>query len=157
MLQVRQIFLRNKIDNKIFFHRILDAIDERTEPNIVRVDDDGYFYYYIGYHMKEAERFEVFPKIFLDFGFLEQKLRATLLPNTIGDLKLYRQLITAGDPKKETFLDELLQFLKRAEEMVCKSQDTSLLQYAITSGGILQEEAIKQAKQFTDRVWFHDK
>lgn len=107
--------------------------------------------------MKEAERNEVFPKIFLDFGFLEQKLRATGLPNTIGDLKLYRQLITGGTPRKETLLDELLQFLKSSEEMVCKSQDTSLLQYAITSGGVLQEEAIKQAEQFTDRVWFHDK
>lgn len=140
-----------------FIYRILDAIYERTEPNIVNVPDDGYFYFYIGYHIKEAERLEVFTKIFLDFGFLEQKLRATLLPNTIGDLKLYRQLITGNSPKKEHFLDELLQFLKSSEEIICKSEDTCLLQYALTAGGILQEEAIKQAEQFTDRVWFHDK
>lgn len=137
--------------------RILDAINQRTEPNIVSVPDDGYFYYYIGYHLKEAERYDAFPKIFLDFGFLEQKLRATQLPNTIGDLKLYRQLITGNPPLKEHFLDELLQFLKSSEEVICKSVDTCMLQYAITAGGVLQDEAIKQAQQFTDRVWFHGK
>lgn len=141
----------------LFTHRILDAINERTEPNIVAVPDDGYFYFYIGYHIKEAERFEAFPAIFLDFGFLEQKLRATGLPNTIGDLKLYRQLITGNIPRREHFVDELLQFLKSSEEVIFKSEDTCLLQYALTSGGILQEEAIKQAEQFTDRVWFRGK
>lgn len=99
----------------------------------------------------------MFPKIFLDFGFLDQKLRATGLPNTIGDLKLYRQLITGGNTKSEQLLDELLQFLKSSEEVICKSEDTCMLQYAITAGGILQEEAIRQAQQFTDRVWFHGK
>lgn len=140
-----------------FICRILEAIKERTEPNIVAVPDDGYFYYYIGYHIKEAERFEVFPEIFLDFGFLEQKLRATGLPNTIGDLKLYRQLITGNSQLKEQFLDELLHFLKSSEEVICKSVDTCMLQYAMTAGGILQEEAMKQAGRFTDRVWFRGK
>lgn len=140
-----------------FVYRILDAINQRTEPNIVNVPDDGYFYYYIGYHIKEAERLEVFPKIFLDFGFLEQKLRATGLPNTIGDLRLYRSLITGNVPKKENFLDELLQFLKSSEEVICKSEDTCMLQYAMTAGGILQEEALKQAQLFNDRVWFRGK
>lgn len=88
---------------------------------------------------------------------MEQKLRATGLPNTIGDLKLYRKLITGNEPKKEKFLDELLQFLKSSEEIISKSEDACLLQYAITTSGILQEEAIKQAKKFSDRVWFHDK
>lgn len=136
--------------------RILDAINERTEPNLVVVPDDGYFYYYIGYHIKEAERSEVF-RLFLDFGFLEQKLRATGLPNTIGDLKLYRPLITGGSAENEQFLDELLQFLKSSEEIICKSEDTCMLQYAMTAGGSLQEEALRQAEQFTDRVWFRGK
>lgn len=145
------------INQNFLYPRILDAVDKRTEPNIVVMPDDGYFFFYIGYHIKEAERNELFPKIFLDFGFLEQKLRATGLPNTIGDLKLYRQLIANSIARNESFLDELLQFLKSSEEVICKSGDTCMLQYAMTAGGLLQEEAIKQAKQFTDRVWFRGK
>ncbi|KAJ6647516.1 Apoptotic protease-activating factor 1 [Pseudolycoriella hygida] len=135
-------------------YKILDAINERTEPNIVPIPDDGYFYYYIGYHIKEANRSEVFPKIFRDFGFLEQKLRATGLPNTIGDLESYRQLITGGILGQEHYLNELLQFLKGSEEVICKSEDTCLLQYAITTVGDVHKEAVKQSQQFTDRVWF---
>lgn len=38
----------------------------------------------------------MFPKLFLDFGFLEQKLRATGLPNTLGDLKMFQNEITGN-------------------------------------------------------------
>lgn len=54
---------------------------------------DGYFHFYIAYHLKEANMIEMFPKLFLDFGFLEQKLRATGLPNTLGDLKMFEKEI----------------------------------------------------------------
>lgn len=100
---------------------------------------------------------DVFPKLFLDFGFLEQKLRATGLPNTLGDLNQYFNEITNHDNRLVTLLNELLEFLPNVEELITKSKDTCLLQYAITTDSELQLEAQRQAATFENRIWFDDK
>lgn len=41
--------------------------------------------------------------------------------------------------------------------MMVKSTDACLIQYAIQSKGIIQDEAIKQAFQYDNRLWFTDK
>lgn len=157
-----------------FVFRIVDALANRTDPNIVSDElDDKYFYYYIAHHLIMAKRTELMPKLYLDMGFLEQKLRATGLANTIGDLNGYRQIICNKLRNNERFMDELLKFLPNVEEMLKKSEDTSLLQYAISSDGllqrigqsqrsydqnadVLQREALRQADQFKHRLFFID-
>lgn len=103
---------------------------------------------------------DVFPKLFLDFGFLEQKLRASQTPNTVGDLVYYRSEIAGNDSQSENrkiILDELIEFLPNIEEMMFKSMDTCLLQYAInTSQFSLRNEALRQSRKFPNRIWFQD-
>lgn len=67
--------------------------------------------------------------------------------------------IFSGKNKSNTrFLKSLFEFLPNVEEMIVKSQDTCLLQYAITaSNGILKERAIQQAKKFDNRIWISGK
>lgn len=104
--------------------------------------------------------FEVFPALFLDFGFLEQKLRASQTPNTVGDLVCYRSEIAGNDSHsdiRKRILDELIIFLPNIEEIMFKSTDTCLLQYAVNASHIaLQNEALRQSRKFPNRVWFQD-
>lgn len=98
---------------------------------------------------------EIFPKLYLDFGFLEQKLRSTGLPNMLGDFNEYKDEITCGDKTRTTLLDHLMEFLPTIEEFIVKSTNTCLLQYAITADSPIRVEAIKQAQKFPQRVWFN--
>ena len=95
---------------------------------------------------------ELFPILYLDFGFLEKKLRVSHLPNTIGDLSTYFNEI-ADTPERKELLAELIDFLPNTEDRLFKSQDSTLLQYALTSHGLVKQEAIRQAKNF--KVKYH--
>lgn len=128
----------------------------RTEPELFDLPDDGYIYYYIGYHLQRSGQRHLFPQLYLDFGFLEQKLRYTGLPNTHGDLEEYRADIVGNSAERRQLWNELLEFLPTIEEMVHENKDTSLLQYALNASGTIAEEARRQAAQFGNRVWFED-
>lgn len=73
----------------------------------------------------------------------------------LGDFSSYRNEITGGDVYNATLLDQLTDFLPTVEELIIKSMDTCLLQYAITTDGFIHQEAIKQAEKFPNRVWFN--
>lgn len=136
----------------------MEELDKRTEYEL-NFPEDNYFYFYIGYHLKESQMLEIFPRLFLDIGFLEQKLRITKLPNTLGDLNLYEKEIigAVGDTcYRRDLIMELNEFLPNVEECIFKSVDSCLLQYAITANGKLQQEAQKQSKKFRNRVWMFD-
>lgn len=174
VLMMAFIEYEKKNDSLSVCFRIVDALAKRTDPNVVGDQlNDKYFYFYIAHHLIMAGQSELMPKLYSDIGFLEQKLRATGLANTIGDLNAYRNKIICNDKNIERFMDELLRFLPNVEEMLKKSDDTSLLQYAISSDGllqrigqshrsedqnadVLQREALRQAEQFRHRIFFID-
>lgn len=137
-------------------YNIEKMLRDRSEPDLIDLANDDYIHFYMAYHLKEAGYEHLFPKLFLDFGFLEQKLRFTGLTNTLGDLSCYRNEIVNGDSRKARLLEELVQFLPSIEEMIYKTTDTSLLQYCLNARGIVFEEAESQAKRFRDRAWFND-
>lgn len=122
-------------------------LSERTELNLLDLREDNYFHYYIGHHLKEANMEELFPMLYLDFGFLEKKLRVSHLPNTIGDLSRFYNEIANTQERRE-LLTELIDWLPNIEDRLFKSQDSTLLQYGLTSHGVIKKEAIVQAKNY---------
>lgn len=132
-------------------------VSDRSEPKMVDIPDDNYFYYYIGHHLLEAKMFNLFPKLYFDFEFLEGKIRATGLPNTLGDLHIYVNQIADDNYQKQQLLHGLVEFLLSIEEILLKSPDTCLLQYAFNSkDSIVSKEAERQISHFRDRAWFRD-
>lgn len=117
--------------------------------------DDNYFYYFIPYHLVGAKMTDLFD-LYLDFGFLEQKIRLTNLPNTVGDLYRFSEHIIGKDLKRKEYLEVLVDFLTLSEQIIFKSRDVTLLQCALSSTGLVQEEAQRQMEKFHDRVWFND-
>lgn len=137
-------------------YEIDTVLQRRTEPELLDLPDDWYVHYYIGYHLKESGQKHLFPEFYFDFGFLEQKLRYTGLPNTRGDLEEYHSYIVGDDEERRQLWNELLDFLPTIEEMVHQNNDTSLLQYALNASDTIAGEARRQAERFQNRVWFDD-
>lgn len=137
-------------------YQISEALRTRTEPNICNLSDDKYFHFYIGYHLKESAMFTLFPDLYFDFGFIEQKLRYTGLPNTLGDFNSYKTEIAGNDASRVKLLDDLTDFLANIEEILLRTPDTCLLQYALTTDNAIKTEAMRQAGKFTNRIWFTD-
>lgn len=121
---------------------------------------DGYIYYFIGRHLKKSNEVKYFPDLFLDFKFLENKMRCTSLPSTVGDLDTYRDEIIGTDitkrSEREELLDDITTFLQNIEEMIVQSNRTNLLQYAINYSDSVRVEAIKQARTYKNRLWLRD-
>lgn len=116
---------------------------------------DNYFHYFIPYHLVGAKMEHLFD-LYLDFGFLEQKMRFTKLCNTVGDLIRFESQITRKSVDRENFLSELIDFLTNSEQLIFKSEDVNLLQCALTSFGLVQKMAELQIQNYQDRVWMND-
>ncbi|KAI8039647.1 uncharacterized protein LOC128254462 [Drosophila gunungcola] len=127
---------------------------------------DRYFYSHIGHHIKTIEPTEraiLFRKVFLDFRFLEQKIRhdttawnaSGSILNTLQQLKFYKSDICDNDAKYERLLNAILDFLPKIEENLIRSKFTDLLRIALMDENeAIFEEACRQAQRFCDRVWF---
>lgn len=154
----------NPSENHANLHRrlvenysIFDALQTRRELDLLKYfPNDNYFHFYIAYHLKESGLHDLFPLLFKDFGFLEQKLRYTGLPNTVGDLRLYQDFIFDDRDLEHDYPELLTEFLMGAEVRLSKSADTCLLQLALNCTGSIAAEAKEQARRYEHRVWFHD-
>lgn len=124
--------------------------------DLLKFTNDNYFHFYIAYHLQESGLHQLFPQLFKDFGFLEQKLRYTGLPNTVGDLRLYQDYIFDNRDHSLDYPELLTEFLMGAEVLLSNSTDTCLLQLAFNCTGPIATEAKEQARSYDSRVWFHD-
>jgi hypothetical protein len=149
-----------KSEQKQYHKQLIDkyeverVLNERKNLNL-DFPKDEYFHYFIPYHWEGAERKDLF-KLYLDFEFLEQKMRYTRLPNTVGDLIRFAELICDGNQSLVNYLEELLVFLSNSDQQIFESTAVNLLQLAFNSSGVVEIEAKRQITQFPDRVWMRD-
>ncbi|XP_022226249.2 uncharacterized protein LOC111076673 [Drosophila obscura] len=163
--------LKLEVDNAAALHqRIVDhynitkAFDDDDDLTVPYLD--SYFYCHIGHHLtqlKHAESVALFRKIFLDFRFLEQKIRhdttawnaSGSILNTLQQLKFYRSFIVDNDPKFGRLVNALLDFLPKIEENLIRSKFTRLLRIALMDEEeAIYAEAYRQVQRFGDQVWF---
>lgn len=146
----QQDYHRHLVDK----YGVQQIFKERKELDL-DFPNDNYFHYFIPYHLVGAKMEDLFD-LYLDYGFLEQKMRITKLPNTVGDLIRFESQITRNDRDRTKFLYELIDFLTNSEQLIFKSEDVNLLQCALTSNGLVQKEALSQMAKYQDRVWMDD-
>ncbi|XP_017148980.1 uncharacterized protein LOC108159879 [Drosophila miranda] len=163
--------LKLRVDNAAALHRkivdhynITKAFDDDDDLTVPFLD--GYFYCHIGHHLTNLEHSEsvaLFRKIFLDFRFLEQKIRydktawnaSGSILNTLQQLKFYSSYIIDNDPKFKRLVNALLDFLPKIEENLIRSKFTRLLRIALMDEEeAIYEEAHRQVQRFGDQVWF---
>ncbi|XP_030384368.1 uncharacterized protein LOC115631675 isoform X2 [Scaptodrosophila lebanonensis] len=128
---------------------------------------DCYFYSHIGHHLSKllnhTERVELFRMVFLDFRFLDVKIRQDTTPwhasgsilNTLQQLKFYRNYIIDSEQRYLRLLNALLDFLPKVEEKLIGCRYTCLLRVALMAeDGAVYEEACRQVQRFPNHVWF---
>lgn len=92
--------LRTKLtpDELIQMHTsVIEKYRKYCGYDFSKLPDDNYIYSYIGHHLKEAKLFGEFPKLYLDFGFIQAKIMHSGLTDLLLDLKKYRRYITHFD------------------------------------------------------------
>ncbi|EDW92203.2 uncharacterized protein LOC6531700 [Drosophila yakuba] len=171
-ISIPSIYLELKVtvEDEPALHRRI--VDRYNIPKAFDHDDlvlpslDKYFYSHIGHHLKTIEPIErvtLFRMVFLDFRFLEQKIRhdstawnaSGSILNTLQQLKFYKPYICDNDPKYERLVNAILDFLPKIEENLICSKFMDLLRIALMAEDeAIFEEAHKQVQRFGDRVWF---
>ncbi|XP_034104469.1 uncharacterized protein LOC117568159 isoform X1 [Drosophila albomicans] len=154
--------LNKKIVDFYDIPRLIEQCNDTNLPNL-----DCYFYSHIGHHLSKVsnkiERVKLFRMIYLDFRFLEQKIRSDRTPwnargsilHTLNTLKCFRDEIVDNDSHYRDLLNDVLVFLTKAEEKLISSPFTSLLRIALMSEeGPVHDEALRQVRRFPDFVWF---
>ena len=78
----------------LFFKRhFLTQYFKKANNKYGNLKDDSYIFYNFGYHLFKSEQFELFPKIYLDLGFIEAMLKATSSVDLLNDYKRYGEHI----------------------------------------------------------------
>lgn len=88
--------LRTKLtpDELTQMHKsVIEKYRGHCNNDFSKLPDDNYIYSYIGHHLEEAKLFEEFPKLYLDFSFIQAKIMHSGLTDLLLDLKKYRRYI----------------------------------------------------------------
>lgn len=66
---------------------------EKPKDSTSFIDDDNYFYSFIGYHLQKAGMESVLQRLYLDLRFLSQHIIASGCQKTCGDFERYKKEI----------------------------------------------------------------
>lgn len=78
---------------KINFNFRLKETLENPKDSTSFIQDDNYFYSFIGYHLQKAGMESVLQRLYLDFRFLGQNIMTTGCQKICGDFERYRKEI----------------------------------------------------------------
>ncbi|KAK2582333.1 hypothetical protein KPH14_004670 [Odynerus spinipes] len=124
-----------------------------------KLPNDNYSYSYIGHHLELAELYHEFPKVYLDFKFLEAKINHTGLCDLLIDFKKYRKYITNNnDENYEAKVADIEKFLKEQASNISKHRRKKcldLIQIAMNHfhPGYVMETASNLAKERTKYLY----
>ncbi|XP_017473401.1 PREDICTED: uncharacterized protein LOC108364161 isoform X3 [Rhagoletis zephyria] len=136
------------------YYHFVEDLDARKEVLPFQRDvHDFYFFLCIGYHLKKSGLTHYFRQIYLDYGFLEQKMRNVDLLSTIADLETFRHYIAPNSERRKAFR-AIREFLPNIEKTLQESKNATLLQCALMESGLVGDEARTQAAAFPDYTWF---
>lgn len=92
-----------------------------------KLPKDNYSFSYLGHHLEQAEMRSEFPRLFLDFDFIREKIYNTGLSDLLIDLKKYRKLIIQEDPKIEEKVVDLESFLENRAGAIAEQRQMKCL------------------------------
>lgn len=74
--------------------KLIERYRDNCKGDFVQLPrNDNYIFLYFGYHLKNADLLEEFPKWFFNLKFLEAKISVTGPADLLTDFKKYRKYI----------------------------------------------------------------
>lgn len=147
-------------DELIAMHRsFVEKYRKFGDGSLKKLPDDNYSYTYIGHHLEEAQMFDEFPELYLNFDFLQAKIYHSGLNDIYLDLVKYRSYITKdGDPELESRVNDLELFLKENARILVRQRDgeyLDLVQIAMNHSveGYMKQTARQLARQKTSNLY----
>ncbi|XP_076641925.1 apoptosome protein Dark isoform X2 [Halictus rubicundus] len=154
--------LRKKIseDKLTQMHKsLIEKYRKKCNGDFSKLPADNYSYSYIGYHLKEAKLYDEFPKIYLNFDFIQATIIHSGLTNLLIDLDNYREYVTRNsDPLLDMHLTDLERFLKEQAGVIAKyryKKCLDIVQVAMNHPyeGFVKDTAMKLAKERSKNLY----
>lgn len=159
--------LRKKFsqDELIQMHRsLIEKYRKYCNGNFSKLPADNYIYSYIGYHLEQAQLYDEFPNIYLDFNFIQEAIIHSGLNNLLIDLNNYRKYITKNnDQVYEMHFADLEKFLEEQSSIIAehrRKRCLDIVQIAMSHPykGYVKDTAIQLAKERSKYLYiFHNK
>lgn len=152
-------------DDLIQMHKsLIEKYRKYCNGDFSKLPADNYSYSYIGYHLELSQFYDEFPKIYLDFDFIQAAIVHSGLNNLLIDLNNYREYITKYyDPVYEARFSDLEKFLEEKASVIAehrRKKCLDIVQIAMSHShpGYVRETAEKLARErFKHLYVFHDK
>ncbi|XP_031834716.2 apoptotic protease-activating factor 1 isoform X2 [Nomia melanderi] len=162
LCHLRKKFSKEELVN---MHKLLiEKYRTYCKGDFSKLPADNYSYSYIGYHLKEAQLYDEFPNIYLNFNFIQATIFHSGLSNLLIDLDTYREHITQNfNPVLEAHLIDLKKFLEEQASVIAKHRHKKCLdivQIAMNHPyeGFVKDTAMKLAKERFENLYvLHDK
>lgn len=100
-------------------HRsIIQKYRQYCNNDFSKLPDDNYIYSYIGYHLEQAKLFKEFQLLYLDFYFIQAKLKHASLNDLLLDLRKYGEYITLFDYENHEKVADMERFLQEQARII---------------------------------------
>lgn len=158
---IHDLLLRNLKKMKTFqeykalHKKCIDRYRDYCKGNFANLPkDDNYIFLYFGYHLKNADMLEEFPRWFLNLKFIESKIFVTGPADLLADLKKYKKYIVVQSIYDE-YIKEIENFVKRFGPNLYRTKcDIVQLGLQEPETSFIYNESYKLAKSCT-QLYFH--
>ncbi|KAG5314620.1 APAF factor, partial [Acromyrmex insinuator] len=116
-------------DELIQMHKsIIEKYRQYCNNDFSKLPNDNYIYLYIGYHLEQAKLFEEFPRLYLNFDFIQAKLTHAGLNDLLLDLRKYRKYITLNSTDEYVVkVSDLERFLQEQASVIIEHKHKKCL------------------------------
>uniref|UniRef100_A0A2H8TPT9 Apoptotic protease-activating factor 1 n=1 Tax=Melanaphis sacchari TaxID=742174 RepID=A0A2H8TPT9_9HEMI len=149
--------MMNHQEYKELHKKCIDRYRDYCKGNFANLPkNDNYIFLYFGYHLKNADMLEEFPKWFLNLRFIESKICATGPADLLADLKKYKIYIVVKSIHEE-YVKEIENFVKRYGPNLYKTKcDIVQLGLQEPETSFIYKESYKLAKASRKLYFYYD-
>ncbi|XP_074095063.1 uncharacterized protein LOC141524845 isoform X2 [Cotesia typhae] len=125
--------LRNRINRKdsqklrLMHREFVNKYYEYSKRDYSNLPQDNYSYAYIGYHLDQARMYADFPMLYLNFDFIQAKIRNSGVNDLLIDLKKYRRHIINNNNEAENNVVDLEEFLRAQAKTLAEHRQRDCL------------------------------
>lgn len=85
-------------DELVKYHKeLVNNYLKVSNDDFAKLPNDNYIFTYIGYHLVEAKKYDVFPHLYFNLNFIGAKIKSVGIAGLVGDFVRYRKHITKDE------------------------------------------------------------